>query len=64
MPDKTVYVPIWEVRNAMLEIVQLLRTYGLPGPSECNEIVERLEKAANAKWLIGVPNPDAPAEDS
>jgi hypothetical protein len=62
MPEEA-YIPIWEVRNTMLNVVQLLRTYGLPGPAECVEIVDRLEKAANAKWLIGIPNPNAPEDN-
>lgn len=48
-------VPIWEVRNTMLDVVQLLRQFGLPGPAECKEVVDKLERVANAHWIIGVP---------
>lgn len=55
-------IPIWQVRETMLDVVRFLRTVGLPGPSKCDDIADKLEAAANAQWLIGVPNPNAPEE--
>ena len=45
MPE---FVPIWEVRNTMLQ-------FGLPGPAECKEVVDKLERVANSHWTIGAP---------